>query len=209
MTVAIYARKSTKQDRDDEDKSVATQIQNARAFAAGRGWAIDEAHVYADDAISGAETTRLVDRQRLLDVIESGNAPFTVLLMRDPSRFSRRDGDEAFGQLKAIARAGIEIYFYGDNSRFEYGTLASNVAGFLRSEIAADYRRQIAARTSETIYRKARAGHVTGGHIFGFDIVAVNTHKERRVNPAEAAIVVRACELYASGFGIRIDCRDA
>ena len=84
--------------------------------------------------------------------------PFQVLLMRDPSRFSRRDGDEAFGELKAIARAGVQIHFYGDGSTFEYGTLATNVVGFLRSEIAADYRRQIAALTAETMLRKAPRG---------------------------------------------------
>ena len=201
MISAIYARKSTKQDRDDEDKSVATQIRNAREFAAQRGWTVDEANVFSDDKISGAETAKLVNRQRLLDAIESGAPPFDVLLMRDPSRFSRRDGDEAFAELKAIARAGVEIHFYGDSSRFEYGTLATNVVGFLRSEIAADYRRQIAAWTAETMLRKARAGHVTGGRVFGYDIVSVATHKERRPNPDEAAIVVRACELYASGAG--------
>ena len=76
MIAAIYARKSTKQDRDAEDKSVATQVRNAREFAAERGWTVDEAHVYVDDEISGAETTKLVNRQRLLDAIESGAPPF-------------------------------------------------------------------------------------------------------------------------------------
>jgi hypothetical protein len=49
--------------------------------------------------------------------------------------------------------------------------------------------------------RKARGGHVTGGRVFGYDIIAVNSHKERRVNAAEAAVVQRACELYAGGLG--------
>ena len=198
---AIYARKSTKQVRDAEDKSVTTQVENARAFAAARGWTVDDAHVYVDDAISGAETTKLANRKRCLDAIAAGDPPFQVLLMRDQSRFSRRDGDEAFAELKAIKKAGVQIHYYGDGSTFEYGTLATNVVGFMKSEIAAEYRRQIASMTAETLRRKATAGHVTGGHVFGYDIVSVNSHKERRVNAAEAAIVVRACELYASGVG--------
>ena len=180
MIAAVYARKSTLQVRDAEDKSVATQIENARAFAAARGWNVDEAHIYADDAVSGAETRKLANRKRCLDAIASGDAPFQVLLMRDESRFSRRDGDEAFAELKAIRRAGVQIYFYGDGSTFEYGTLATNVVGFLKSEIAAEYRRQIAAMTAEALRRKAVAGHVTGGRVFGYDIVPVNSHKERR-----------------------------
>src|SRR5206468_2358480 len=97
---AIYSRKSTEQHGADADaKSVALQIENARTFAARKGWAVAEEHVYSDDAVSGADVRRLVQRHCLLDVIRKG-APFQALVMRDASRFSRRDGDEAFGELK-------------------------------------------------------------------------------------------------------------
>jgi DNA invertase Pin-like site-specific DNA recombinase len=44
MIAAVYARKSTEQNGvADEQKSVARQIERARAFAAAKGWAIDEA----------------------------------------------------------------------------------------------------------------------------------------------------------------------
>ena len=49
--------------------------------------------------------------------------------------------------------------------------------------------------------RKAKAGHVTGGRVFGYDNVEVRTadgersHVERRINDAEAAIVRRIFEL--------------
>jgi hypothetical protein len=78
MIAAVYARKSTEQTGADADaKSVARQIENARAFAAAKRWAVADAHVYADDAISGAETKRLVNRQRLLDVLAgTGTPPF-------------------------------------------------------------------------------------------------------------------------------------
>ena len=102
------ARKSTEQNGADVDaKSVARQIENARAFAAMKGWVVADAHICADDAVSGAETKKLVSRQRLLDVIRAGS-PFQALVMRDASRFSRRDGDEAFGELKRLAQAGVE-----------------------------------------------------------------------------------------------------
>ena len=55
MIAAIYARKSTEQhDRDDEEKSVTRQVDHATAYAAKKGWTVDPAHVYPDDAISGA-----------------------------------------------------------------------------------------------------------------------------------------------------------
>ena len=117
MIAAIYARKSTEQNGTDADaKSVARQKDDARAFAVSKGWGIGQ--VYADDAVSGAETRKLLDRQRLLDAIRTG-PPFQVLVMRDASRFSRRDGDEAFSELKAITKAGVEVWFYQDGTRFE------------------------------------------------------------------------------------------
>jgi hypothetical protein len=61
---AIYARKSTEQQSADADaKSVTRQIADARTFAATKGWLVSDAHVYADDATSGAETAKLVNRQ--------------------------------------------------------------------------------------------------------------------------------------------------
>src|SRR4051794_33582719 len=112
MIAAIYARKSTEQTNADADeKSVERQIENARTFAVSKGWTVN-GHVYADDAVSGAETTKLVNRRRLLEALTAGRPPFQVLIMRDASRFSRRDGDEAFGELKRIAQAGVAIWFY-------------------------------------------------------------------------------------------------
>jgi len=56
MIAAIYARKSTEQSSvADEEKSVARQIAHARAYAARKGWLVDEDHAYVDDGISGAE----------------------------------------------------------------------------------------------------------------------------------------------------------
>ena len=204
---AIYARKSTEQGGDAESKSVARQVEGARAYAAAQGWTVLDDHVYSDDAVSGAETTRLRDRTRMLGVIRAG-APFQVLLMRDTSRFSRRDGDEAFGELKAITQAGVTVVFYQDGSTFQHGTLATNVVGFLKSEIAADWRRQVAAWTADAMVAKARRGHVTGGRVFGYDNVEIlgpdgtRARVERRINEAEAAVVRRIFQLYAAGHGL-------
>lgn len=221
IVAAIYARRSTEQNGADADaRSVVRQIENARAFAAARGWTIAEQHVYADDAVSGADVKRLVNRQRLLDAIRN-RPPFDVLIMRDASRFSRRDGDEAFGELKRIAQAGVKIWFYADQTMFEFGTFAANITGIVRAEMNAEYRRQIAKWTKEAMLRKARAGHVTGGRVFGYDNVDVMpdgrhlprasgekrrpeaVRVERRINEEEAAVVVRIFEMAAAGAGFK------
>ena len=204
MIAAVYARKSTAEQNgaDADAKSVSRQIESARAFAAARGWSVDESHVYADDAVSGAETHKLVNRQRLLDTIRAG-APFQVVVMRDTSRFSRRDGDEAFAELKAIDRAGVQVWFYQDGQRFKHGTFGDNIVGYVKAEAAADYRRQIAAWTRAAMEQKARKGFVTGGRCFGYENVRVDGHVERRINETEAAVVREIFDLYLAGHGVR------
>jgi site-specific DNA recombinase len=199
---ATYARKSTDQKHADaEAKSVVRQSDNARVFARAKGWRVDEDWVLADDAVNGAETRKLVNRKRLLDAVATGHAPFQVLIMRDSSRFSRRDGDEAFGELKRLALAGIEIWFYQDGTRFTFGTFGDNVVGFVRAEMNAEYRRQIASFTKEAHLRGFKAGHVVGGSVFGYDNVRVDGHVERRINDAQAAVIRRIFALSAEGMG--------
>lgn len=203
MIVAIYARRSTEQRNGDaEAKSTALQIENARAFAKERGWTVAEDHVYCDEAVSGADTRKLHARQRLLDTI-AGGPPFGALIMRERSRFSRRDGDEAFGELKRIARAGIQVVFYKDRSTFAFGTFADNVVGFMHAEGAAEYRRQIAAWTYDAMARRARAGFVTGGLLFGYNNVRVDGHVEREINPTHAVVVLEIYTRSAAGEGLK------
>ena len=111
-------------------------ISNSRStigLATAKGWTVADRHIYQDDAVSGAETRKLVNRQRLLDVVATDPPPFTVLIMRDASRFSRRDGDEAFGELKRLAQRGVSVWFYQDGTSFEYGTFAANITGIVRA----------------------------------------------------------------------------
>jgi DNA invertase Pin-like site-specific DNA recombinase len=62
MIAAIYARKSTEQrNADEEAKSIPRQIESGLAFARAKGWRVSPGHIYSDDAISGAETKKLVN----------------------------------------------------------------------------------------------------------------------------------------------------
>ena len=158
MIAAIYARKSTEQPAPTPTRRASTrQIENARAFAAAKGWTVAEAHVYTDDAVSGAETRKLVNRQRLLDVIAGpaavSGAHHAGRLALQPTR--RRRG---LRRIEGLAQAGVEIWFYQDGTRFTFGTFGDNIVGFVRAEMNAEYRRQIAKWTTEAMVRKAQGG---------------------------------------------------
>ena len=79
MIAAIYAHKSTDQTGvADDQKSVARQVEHARVYAAQKGWTVDDAHVYFDDGISGAEFARRPGFQRLMKALQP-RPPFQAL----------------------------------------------------------------------------------------------------------------------------------
>ena len=54
MIAALYARKSTKQEKATEEaRSVTRQNELASAFAERQGWTVPEHLVFTDDGISG------------------------------------------------------------------------------------------------------------------------------------------------------------
>ena len=65
-------------------------------------------------------------------------------------------------------------------------------------------------RTYDAMLRKAKAGHVTEGRVFGYDNVEISgpegkrSHVERRANDTEAAIVRRIFEMSAAGAGLTV-----
>src|SRR5262245_38117084 len=128
IRAAIYSRKSTTQtDVEDEVRSVHRQVENARVFATAKGWTVLDDHIYIDDAVSGASSLqKLRAKARLLEAIAQTPRPFDVVVMQAPDRFSRRDGDEAFGELKTIAKQGVQVWFYADGTQFQFGDFASN-----------------------------------------------------------------------------------
>src|SRR5262245_47250814 len=80
MRAAIYARKSTEQQGvADEAKSVARQIEHARAYATRKGWSVSEEHIYKDDGVSGAEFVKRPGFIRLMNALKP-RPPFNVLI---------------------------------------------------------------------------------------------------------------------------------
>jgi DNA invertase Pin-like site-specific DNA recombinase len=75
-------------------------------------------------------------------------------------------------------------------------------------------RKRASQRMHDALARKARAGHVPGGSLFGYDNVEVTLpnpltgrpkrlYVERRITETEAAVVRQIFELVAAGWGTR------
>ena len=207
MIAAIYARKSTEQTAVAEDqRSVARQIEHATEYARRKGWTVDDAYVFVDDGISGAEFAARPGFVRLINALKPKPA-FQVLVMSEESRLGRESIATAYA-LKQIVQAGVRLFFYLEDRERTLDSPTDKIMLSLTAFADELEREKARQRTYDAMIRKARAGHVTGGRVFGYDNVEVlsasgdRSHVRRQINPAEAAIVRRIFELSAAGAGL-------
>lgn len=213
MRAAIYARKSTEQTGvADEARSVTRQIEHATLYANKKGWTVPDELIFVDDGISGAEFERRPGFQRLLASLKL-RPPFQFLVVMDESRLGR-ESIEVSSLLKLISVAGVVTYCYLDDKAVQLDTPTDKVMLALRGFTDESERTRGAQRTHDAMVRKARAGHVTGGRVYGYDNIEIlsglldaygrpkRDHAERRVNQEQAVVVRRIFQLCAAGKGM-------
>jgi site-specific DNA recombinase len=230
LRAAIYVRKSNSDnDKNAEDKSVARQIAHSRDFITRKGWRLAGAeHVYADDAISGAEFKHRPALNRLLAALpESGAPPFDVLVMSEHSRLGRdvRNTGSTFG---TIIEAGVRVFFYMTDEELKLDTDEQEIMLSLRGYGSTAERSKAVVRARDKALSLAQAGRNYGGRCYGYDNVwlmpdgtvqpgvlpagAKPTDKVEdykppiaqtlyRINPVEAAVVRAMFRMYADGHG--------
>ena len=208
MNAAIYARKSTDQSGiSDEQKSVARQVEHARSYAQRKGWIVDEGCVYVDDGISGAEFANRPGFLRLMNALKPRPA-FQVLVMSEESRLGREAIETAYA-LKQLVTAGVRVFFYLEDRERTLDSPTDKIMLSLTAFADELEREKARQRTYDAMIRKARAGHVTGGRLFGYDNVDVaaadgsRSHVDRRINDREAAVVREIFERGARGEGLK------
>jgi site-specific DNA recombinase len=214
MIAALYVRKSTDQTgMSDEEKSVTRQIEHAKAYASKKGWTVPDEHIYADDGISGAEFVKRPGFVRLMNALKPKPA-FQVLIMSEESRLGREAIQTGYA-LKHIIDAGVQVWFYLEDRDRKLDSALDKVMLSLVNFASETERERARQRTYDAMVRKARAGHVTGCKVFGYDNIEIfvgetnkdgertRSHVVRRINPEEAKVVCRIFETYgAGGIGI-------
>jgi DNA invertase Pin-like site-specific DNA recombinase len=209
VVAAVYARKSTDQlGLTDEQKSVTRQVEHARAYAERKGWTVADEFVFVDDAVSGAEFATRPGFVRLMAALRP-RPPFQVLVMAEESRLGREQIEVAYA-LKQLSPAGVRVWLYLEDRERTLDSLTDKLLMSVTAFADELEREKARQRTYDALARKARAGHVTGGVVFGYrnrEIVVAGDGRrqyvERDIDPGEAAIVRRIFELCAAGVGVR------
>jgi site-specific DNA recombinase len=215
MTVAsIYARKSNDQAGVNADaKSVARQVERARAFAQARGWTISESHVFSDDAVGGAEFESRDGLMRLLKSLRP-KPPFTVLVVMHKDRLGREQYETSY-YLKKLDQAGVRIVEYLTGRECKLDTPTDRLIESIGDFAATQERHMASLRTRDALKRKVEQGFVAGGITFGYRNVGVfgerldaagqptRQHVTREIAPEEAPTVVHLFELVAQGLGYK------
>ena len=207
MRAAIYARKSTNDnDRNQENKSIARQIEHARKYAKNKGWSVREEDVFYDDGVSGAEFHKRPGLGRLLGKLGSIDA----VVMSEISRLGRDIIRNAVA-IDEIRSEGVRIFYYLSDEEEKADTPEQKLMVTLKSFAAEVERTRTAQRTRDALERKARNGHSTGGSCFGYETVpfestnasgeTVRSHVEYRINEEEAEIVRGVFRMYSDGYG--------
>ena len=212
MIAAIYARKSTNQTGVNEDqKSVSRQIEHAKDYAERKGWHVATEHIYSDDGISGAEFAKRPGFIRLMNALKP-RPSFQVLIMSEESRLGREQIKTAYA-LQQLTDAGVQVWFYLSDQERKLDTAMDKIMGSLTGFASEIEREKAQQRTYDAMQRKAKAEHVTGGTVFGYDNHNITgalpdpqgslkrSHVELQINETEAEVVRKIFQLYVAGHG--------
>ena len=210
LLAAIYGRKSTDQAGvSDEHRSVTRQIEHARQYAAHHGWLVSEDCIFIDDGISGAEFVKRPGFLRLMNALKP-RPPFQVLIMSEESRLGREAIETSYA-LKQILDAGVRVFYYLEDRERTLDSATDKVMLAVTSFASELERERAQQRTHEALLRKARAGHVTGGRLYGYANVEVSApgpdgrpkrqYVTRQINPEQALVLRQLFERCAAGWG--------
>ncbi len=205
VLAAAYIRKSNdQQDRTEDVKSVATQRDLVAAFAASRGWTIDDKYVFADDGITGALFAERPGLQALLGATRTTPVPFSKLIVVEQSRLGR-DQIDTMVLIRDIEEAGIEIWSTRDGRRITLSDDTSKLLASLEGWRDESERKKTATRVRDAAKTRFERGYVVGGRVYGYKnarLPGVRGAARLVVNEEQAEVVRRIFKMAADGLGL-------
>jgi site-specific DNA recombinase len=191
MRVAVYARVST--TRQAQAQTIEQQLDRLREAVAGRGWVLEEQHVYRDDGYSGASLGR-PGLDRLRD--HAALADLDLVLVTAPDRLARNYVHQVL-LIDELAARGCQVEFLDrPMSSDPHDQLLLQIRGAV-----AEYERTlIAERMRRGRQAKLRAGTLLPWTTppFGYRLDPERPRQADgvRVEPGEAVLVAQLFDWY-------------
>jgi site-specific DNA recombinase len=192
--VALYARYSSDSQRE---ASIEDQFRICREHAKRENWRIVSA--YKDAGISGASMILRPGIQMLLQ--DAQRSQFDVVLAEALDRVSRDQADVAT-LFKHLRFAGVPIITLAEG---EISELHVGLKGTMNALLLKD----LAAKTHRGLRGRVEQGKAGGGISFGYQVVKKLDERgepirgDREIDEAQAAVVRRVFEQFASGVSPR------
>jgi DNA invertase Pin-like site-specific DNA recombinase len=146
-----------------EHQQYSTQNQSdaIQKYAEQRGIVI--VRTYIDEARSGLHITGRNALQRLIGDVESGQDDYNTILVYDVSRWGRfQDTDESAYYEYICRRSGISVVYCAEQFEND-GSPVSTLVKSIKRLMAAEYSRELSAKTFAGQVRGARSGYKQGG----------------------------------------------
>lgn len=206
---AIYARYSSEKQNS---LTIDQQIRKCREFATSHTLCVLDQHIYSDEAISGATDDR-AGLQRLLSASREKPRPFDVVLVDDTSRLSR-DLAQSLGIMKQLKFAQIRVAFISQG--FDTSAPQSQTLLTVHGLVDSLYLEELAKKTFRGVEQCALNGLHTGGRVFGYRGVPIESAAEHdshgrpiimgvrlAVDTDQATTVLRIFKRYAGGDSLK------
>ncbi len=206
MRAAIYARYSSENQRPE---SIDDQISACRRLAAERGFSIQDEHVYADQAQSGARK----DRRGLAALLAAAQGGcFDIVLVDDLSRLAR-DNYLMLSIMADLHFEGVRVVSVADglDSKDEEAALGIQIRGIFNELQLRDLRK----KTLRGQMGQKERGFSVGERTFGYKSLPVGTiqmDKKGRprpdgyrmeIEPSEANVVLHVFKAYAGNTSVK------
>ena len=202
MQAAIYARYSSENQRPE---SIDDQISSCRKLAKERQYDVDQAHIYTDEAASGARE----DRPGLGALRAAAVAgEFRVLLIDDLSRLARNTL-LLLSVLEELRFHGVRVVSVADglDTADQDATVGIQMRGVFNELQLMDLRK----KTLRGQIGQKQRGFIVGEATYGYRSVAVGEIRmdkkgrprpegyKMTVEPREAAVILRIFTEFADG----------
>lgn len=177
LRVCAYARVST--DKDDQANSYESQVRYFTEYIKQHSdWAF--AGIYADEGISGTNTKKRHEFNRMITDAENGL--IDLILTKEVSRFARNTVD-TLSITRSLKKQGIYVIFVNDNINTADGD------GELRLSIMATIAQDESRKTSERV-KWGQKRQMEKGVVFGRDMLGYAVESGKLyLNEKEAEIV--------------------